>query len=132
MQASSDSAGPQMPSSSSFSGCASVAGEAAALEQLRHAHSAMQQYVAAEMDAYAEDWKLLGKCNAALGERCQEVWASTKDAVRELETTAEAIERLLPPLSEIDTIEAQLATLTEAVSRIDEYSKNLADHFGCT
>ncbi|KAF8280453.1 hypothetical protein TcBrA4_0069270 [Trypanosoma cruzi] len=105
---------------------------AEALDQLRRAHAAMQRYMTAETEAYAEDWKLLGKCNELMEGRCQEVRASAKDAVKELETTAELMEHSLPQLASIDKIEVQLATLTESVNRIDEYSKALADRFECT
>ncbi|RNF00468.1 hypothetical protein TraAM80_07577 [Trypanosoma rangeli] len=108
-----------------------VAGETGVLDQLRHAHAAVQQYVAAEMGTYTEDWKLLGRCTEVLEGRYQEVRDSTKEAVRELGTTAEVMERLLPQLADVDKVEAQLATLTEVVNRIDEYSKALADRFEC-
>ncbi|ESL11923.1 hypothetical protein TRSC58_00318 [Trypanosoma rangeli SC58] len=108
-----------------------VAGEAGVVDQLRHAHAAVQQYVTAEMGAYTEDWKLLGRCTEVLEGRHREVRDLTKEAVRELGTTAEAMERLLPQLADIDKVEVQLATLTEVVNRIDEYSKALADRFEC-
>ncbi|ORC92889.1 uncharacterized protein TM35_000022150 [Trypanosoma theileri] len=102
-----------------------------AMKQLRLAQAAMQKYVTVEMSAHAEDWKLLGRVSELLQERCQQVRGSTREAVQQMETTAEMMERLRVHFARVDEVESQLATLSDTVNKLDQYSKALAKRFNC-